>query len=94
MCASTRFPEVIPLTNATTPEYSKALVFFSSLLGIAKEMQSGQGTKPCFQSRMPGFIVSTCPKEHTAAMMPWVIPSDRNGVGTPHYSFKTLMANS
>ena len=44
MCASTRFPEAIPLTNITAPKISKALVNFFTLLGLPKEIQSDQGS--------------------------------------------------
>ena len=44
MCASTRFPEAIPLTNITAPKISKALVNFFTLVGLAKEIQSDQGS--------------------------------------------------
>ena len=44
MCASTRFPEAIPLINITAPKISKALVNFFTLVGLPKEIQSDQGS--------------------------------------------------
>ena len=44
MCASTRFPEAIPLTNITAPKISKPLVNFFTLVGLPKEIQSDQGS--------------------------------------------------
>ena len=44
MCASTRFPEAIPLTNITAPKISKALVNFFTIVGLPKEIQSDQGS--------------------------------------------------
>ena len=44
MCASTRFPEAIPLTNITASKISKALVNFFTLVGLPKEIQSDQGS--------------------------------------------------
>ena len=44
MCASTRFPEAIPLTNITAPKISKALVNFFTLFGLPKEIQADQGS--------------------------------------------------
>ena len=44
MCASTRFPEAISLTNITAPKISKALVNFFTLVGLPKEIQSDQGS--------------------------------------------------
>ena len=43
ICASTRFPEAIPLTNITECKISKALVTFLTLVGLPKEIQSDQG---------------------------------------------------
>ena len=44
MCASTRFPEAIPLINITAPKISKALVNFFTLVGLPKEIQLDQGS--------------------------------------------------
>ena len=44
MCASTRFPEAILLTNITAAKISKALVNFFTLVGLPKEIQSDQGS--------------------------------------------------
>ena len=44
MCASTRFPEAIPLINITARKISKALVNFFTLVGLPKEIQSDQGS--------------------------------------------------
>ena len=44
MCASTRFPEAIPLRNITAPKISKALINFFTLVGLPKEIQSDQGS--------------------------------------------------
>ena len=44
MCASTRFPEAIPLRNIKTPTIVKALVKFFTLFGLPKSIQSDQGS--------------------------------------------------
>ena len=44
MCASTRFPEAIPLRNIKSKSVVKALVKFFTLFGLPKVVQSGQGT--------------------------------------------------
>jgi len=44
MCASTRFPEAIPLRKITAPVISKALVKFFTLVGLPKSVQSDQGS--------------------------------------------------
>ena len=44
MCASTRFPEAIPLRNIKTKTIVKALVKFFTLVGLPKSVQSDQGS--------------------------------------------------
>ena len=44
MCASTRFPEAIPLRNIKTKSIVKALTKFFSLFGLPKSIQSDQGS--------------------------------------------------
>ena len=44
MCASTRFPEAIPLRNIKTTNIVKALVKFFTCVGLPKSVQSDQGS--------------------------------------------------
>ena len=44
MCASTRFPEAIPLRNIKTKNIVKALEKFFTLVGLPKSVQSDQGS--------------------------------------------------
>ena len=44
MCASTRFPEAIPLRKITAPVIIKALIKFFTLVGLPKSIQSDQGS--------------------------------------------------
>ncbi len=44
MCASTRFPEAIPLRNIKTKTIVDALIKFFSLFGLPKSIQSDQGS--------------------------------------------------
>ena len=44
MCASTRFPEAIPLRNIKTKIIVKALVKFFTFVGLPKSVQSDQGS--------------------------------------------------
>ncbi|KAJ8040905.1 hypothetical protein HOLleu_15350 [Holothuria leucospilota] len=44
MCASTRFPEAIPLTNINARTVLQALLKFFTLFGLPKEIQSDQGS--------------------------------------------------
>ena len=43
MCASTRFPEAIPLRNISAKTIVKALIKFFTLVGLPKSIQSDQG---------------------------------------------------
>ncbi len=44
MCASTRFPEAIPLRKITAPVIVKGLIKFFTLVGLPRAVQSDQGT--------------------------------------------------
>ena len=44
MCASTRFPEAIPLRSINGRNVSKSLLKFFTLFGLPKEIQSDQGS--------------------------------------------------
>ena len=44
MCASTRFPEAVPLRNIKAPTIAKALIKFFTLFGLPQEIQSDQGS--------------------------------------------------
>ena len=44
MCASTRFPEAIPLRNIKTKTIVRALVRFFTFVGLPKSVQSDQGS--------------------------------------------------
>ncbi|KAK5902645.1 hypothetical protein CesoFtcFv8_007881 [Champsocephalus esox] len=45
MCASTRFPEAIPLRKITAPVITKALLKFFSMFGLPKVVQTDQDKK-------------------------------------------------
>ncbi|KAJ8030015.1 hypothetical protein HOLleu_29581 [Holothuria leucospilota] len=47
MCASTRFPEAIPLRNIKARTVLQALLKFFTLFGLPKEIQSDQGLISC-----------------------------------------------
>lgn len=50
MCASTRYPEAIPLKNITSKAIVNALTKFFTTFGLPKEIQHNQGTN--FMSRI------------------------------------------
>lgn len=63
MCASTRFPEAIPLRNIKTPSIVKALVKFFTLVGLPRELQSDQGSNfmsGIFQQVMYELKIKQC----------------------------------
>ena len=43
-CASTRFPETIPLRNIKTKTIVKVLVIFLTLVGLPKSVKADQGS--------------------------------------------------
>ena len=44
MCASTRFPEAIPLHSIKAKNIVKALIKFFTMVGLLRSIQSDQGT--------------------------------------------------
>ena len=44
MCASTRFPEAIPLRNIKAKNIVQALIKFFTLVGLPRSIQSDQGS--------------------------------------------------
>ena len=44
MCASTRFPEAVPLRNIKTKTIVKAIVKFFTFVGLPRSVQSDQGS--------------------------------------------------
>ena len=48
MCASTRFPEALPLRNIKTKAIMRALVRFFTFVGLPKSVQSDQGSNFMF----------------------------------------------
>ena len=44
MCASTCFPEAIPLRTIKAPKIVRALIKFFTLVGLPKSVQSDQGS--------------------------------------------------
>ena len=44
LCASTRFPEAIPLCNIKAKNIVKALIKFFTMVGLPRSIQANQGT--------------------------------------------------
>ena len=63
MCASTRFPEAIPLRNIKTKTIVKVLVKFFTFVGLPKSVQSDQGSSfmsGIFQQVMHELGIKQC----------------------------------
>ena len=65
MCAATRFPEAIPLRSITAKAVVKALHKFFAIFGLAKFLQSDQGTN--FQSKLFNQVLDELNIEHKVA---------------------------
>ncbi|XP_030271730.1 uncharacterized protein LOC115581049 isoform X3 [Sparus aurata] len=65
MCASTRFPEAIPLRRITAPVISKALLKFFSVFGLPKVIQTDQGTN--FKSKVFAQVLKTLSIKHVTS---------------------------
>lgn len=65
MCASTRYPEAIPLRKITSPVITKALVKFFSTFGLPKTIQTDQGTN--FKSNVFAHALNTLGITHVTS---------------------------
>ena len=87
MCASTRFPEAIPMRNITTKSVVKALVKFFTLVGLPRWVQSDQGsnfTSNCFKQVMELFGI-----EHLVSSA--YHPESQGALERYHQTLKTMM---
>nr|XP_033942279.1 uncharacterized protein LOC117449038 isoform X4 [Pseudochaenichthys georgianus] len=66
MCASTRFPEAIPLRKITAPVITKALLKFFSMFGLPKVVQTDQGTN--FMSKVFARVLDTLGIKHVTSI--------------------------
>ena len=62
MCASTRFPEAIPLQKITAAVVIKALVKFFTVFGLPRVVQSDQGTN--LKSKVFAQVLKTLGIDH------------------------------
>jgi hypothetical protein len=87
MCASTRFPEAIPMRNITTKSVVKALVKFFTLVGLPRWVQSDQGsnfTSNCFKQVMELFGI-----EHLVSSA--YHPESQGALERYHQTLKTMI---
>lgn len=87
MCASTRFPEAIPLRRITTPIITKALVKFFSLFGLPKVVQTDQGTN--FMSKAFAQALRTLNIKHVTSS-PYH-PESQGALERFHQTMKSML---
>ena len=87
MCASTRFPEAIPLRNIKSPQISKALIKFFTVFGLPKSLQSDQGSN--FLSKNFQQILQQLDIKHQVSSA--YHPESQGALERFHQTFKTMM---
>ena len=87
MCASTRFPEAIPLRNISSKTICKALIKFFTIFGLPRSLQSDQGSNfmaRTFQQVMYQLGI----KQHTSSAYH---PESQGALERFHQTLKTMM---
>lgn len=87
MCASTRFPEEIPLRKITAPVVVKALVKFFTVFGLPKVVQSDQGSK--FKSRVFAQVLKAFDIKHI--MSSPYHPESQGALERFHQTLKSML---
>ena len=87
MCASTRFPEAIPLRNITARKVTDALVEFFTRYGLPRSSQSDQGTN--VTSKLFEQIISSLGVEHRKATA--YHPESQGALERFHQTLKTML---
>uniref|UniRef100_A0A674NZL8 Gypsy retrotransposon integrase-like protein 1 n=1 Tax=Takifugu rubripes TaxID=31033 RepID=A0A674NZL8_TAKRU len=87
MCASTRFPEAIPLQRVTAPVISKALVEFFTVFGLPTVVQTDQGTN--FMSRVFAQVLKSLGIKHITSS-PYH-PESQGALERFHQTMKTML---
>ncbi|TWW59234.1 Retrovirus-related Pol polyprotein from transposon 17.6 [Takifugu flavidus] len=87
MCASTRFPEAIPLRRVTAPVISKALVKFFTVFGLPMVVQTDQGTN--FMSRVFAQVLKSLGIKHITSS-PYH-PESQGALERFHQTMKTML---
>uniref|UniRef100_A0A674N472 Gypsy retrotransposon integrase-like protein 1 n=1 Tax=Takifugu rubripes TaxID=31033 RepID=A0A674N472_TAKRU len=87
MCASTRFPEAIPLRRVTAPVISKALVKFFTVFGLPTVVQTDQGTN--FMSRVFAQVLKSLGIKHITSS-PYH-PESQGALERFHQTMKTML---
>ncbi|XP_057704204.1 retrovirus-related Pol polyprotein from transposon 412 isoform X2 [Corythoichthys intestinalis] len=87
MCASTRFPEAIPLRSLKTRAIVKALVKFFSTFGLPKSIQSDQGSN--FMSKVFAQVMSELNIKHHASSA--YHPESQGALERFHQTLKSML---
>ena len=87
MCATTRYPEAIPLKNITTKTIVKVLLKYFTSFGIPKEIQSDRGTN--FTSDLFSSILRELGVKQTLSSA--YHPESQGALERWHQTFKTML---
>ncbi|XP_036003896.1 uncharacterized protein LOC118566311 [Fundulus heteroclitus] len=87
MCASTRFPEAVPLRKITALVVTKALVKFFSVFGLPKVVQTDQGTN--FKSRTFAQALKELGIEHVTSSA--YHPESQGALERFHQTLKAML---
>lgn len=87
MCASTRFPEAVPLCNVTASSVVRALIKFFSTFGLPKVLQTDQGTN--FKSTLFKQILDTLNIKHVTSSA--YHPESQGALEHCHQTLKSML---
>ena len=87
MCASTRFPEAIPLRNITARAVTDALIKFFSMFGLPKTIQTDQGSN--FMSKVFNQIMKELHIKHSFSSA--YHPQSQGALERFHQTLKSML---
>ncbi len=87
MCASTRFPEAMPLSNITARAVVRALTKFFSTFGMPKTVQTDQGTN--FKSKLFAQVLKTLDIQHVVSSA--YHPESQGALERWHQTLKSML---
>uniref|UniRef100_A0A9J8CV35 Gypsy retrotransposon integrase-like protein 1 n=1 Tax=Cyprinus carpio carpio TaxID=630221 RepID=A0A9J8CV35_CYPCA len=87
MCATTRFPEAVPLRKITAPAISKALIKFFTVFGLPRVVQSDQGSN--FMSRLFSQLLKQFSIQHNVSSA--YHPESQGALERFHQTLKTML---
>uniref|UniRef100_A0A3B3Q649 Gypsy retrotransposon integrase-like protein 1 n=1 Tax=Paramormyrops kingsleyae TaxID=1676925 RepID=A0A3B3Q649_9TELE len=87
MCASTRYPEAIPLRSLKAPAIVKALIKFCTTFGLPKYIQSDQGSN--FMSRIFSKVIKQLSIQHQVSSA--YHPESQGALERFHQTLKTML---